>query len=474
MASIALKKKTNIDMTEGGIASNLLKFAMPLLLGNLFQQLYNMVDTYIIGQTNNNSAYAAVGSVGPIINILLGFFLGLSSGASVVISQYYGAKDEQNVKKSTHTALAMTLILSVIFTILGIIAAPRLVTLMLKGDNQSELYGFATKYLTIYFAGVTGLMIYNIGAGILRAIGDSTRPVYFLVFSAVTNTVLDVVFVFALNLGVAGVAIATVISQIGAAVLVIITLLRSDTWVKLSPKELKLDKNILLKIVKIGIPAGFQMALTSFSNIFVQSYVSGANAPVGMSTDEAQALYLGSWTTYSKVDTLLFLPMQSLSVAGTTFVGQNLGAGNIKRAKRGAVTCYLITSLCTAILMLPIIFFAPFIARVFNSDVGVVQNAAMLLRCITPFYLLCCINQIFSGALRGAGKTTAPMIIMLTTFVGVRQAYLFVMSNYISNDFLHIAFGYPLGWACCATLTLLYFFRCDFSKCNITKREIKQ
>ena len=366
--------------------------------------------------------------------------------------------------------MAMTLILSVVFTFLGVALAPFLVSLMLKGDSHSELFRFATQYLTIYFSGVTGLMIYNIGAGILRAIGDSTRPVYFLIFSAVTNTVLDVIFVFLLDMGVAGVAIATVIAQLGSAALVIITLARSNTWVRISLKHLKIDKTILFKIVKIGIPAALQMALTSFSNIFVQSYVGGANAPVGMSAEAAASLYLGSWTTYSKVDALLFLPLQSLSVAGTTFVGQNLGAGNIKRAKRGAIICYAIASVCTLILMLPIIIFAPYIAGAFNSDAGVIANSSLLLRYISPFYLLCCINQIFSGSLRGAGKTTVPMVLMLSTFVGVRQVYLFVMSSYISNEFFHIALGYPLGWACCAIGTLVYFARCDFSKCNITKK----
>lgn len=469
MSGVALKKKTDMDMTKGGIAGNLLKFAFPLLFGNLFQQLYNMVDTYVIGKTGNPDEYAAVGSVGPIINILIGFFLGLSSGAGVIISQYYGAKDRESVKRSVHTSIVMTLIMSVFLTFLGVVLAPVLVGLMLKDAHDSALFGFATKYLRIYFAGVTGLLVYNIGSGILRAVGDSKRPVYFLVFSACTNTVLDVVFVFAFRLGVAGVAYATIISQILAAILIIITLFRSDSWVKLSFSDMKLDRSILFKIVKIGIPAALQMALTSFSNIFVQSYISGANVPVGMDAVAAKSLYLGSWTTYSKVDSLLFLPLQSLSVAVTTFVGQNLGAGNVKRAKKGALVCYAIASACVLVLMMPIIIFAPTIAGVFNSDAGIMKNAAMLLRNISPFYMLCCINQIFSGALRGAGKTTAPMIIMLSTFVGVRQIYLFVMSNYISNDFLHIALGYPLGWACCAAVTLIYFFRCDFSKCNITK-----
>lgn len=467
--AIALKKKHDMDMTKGSIVGNLLKFALPLLCGNLFQQLYNMVDTYVIGKTGNEDAYAAVGSVGPIINILIGFFLGLSAGAGVIISQYYGAKDDDKVRKSVHTSLVMTLIMGVIFTILGIVLTPLLVTLMLKGNAESGLFDFATQYLRIYFSGVMGLMIYNIGAGILRAVGDSKRPFYFLVFSACTNTVLDILFVFKFNMGVKGVAYATVIAQIASALLMLITLIRANSAIKLNLKDLKLDFYILGKIVKVGIPAALQMALTAFSNVFVQSYIGGVNVPAGMTVEASQALHLSSWTTYSKVDALLFLPLQSLSVSVTTFVGQNLGAGDAKRAKKGTYIAYLIATALTILLMIPIIVFAPSIASVFYKDNDVVKNAAMLLRTISPFYVFCCINQVFSGSLRGAGKTAVPMIIMLTTFVGARQLYLYLMSNYISNAFIHIACGYPFGWLLCSICTLTYFLKCDYSKCNITK-----
>ena len=439
-----------MDMTTGGIVSNILKFAFPLLLGNLFQQLYNMVDTWVIGQTGQDGAYAAVGSVGPIINILIGFFLGFSSGAGVIISQYYGAKKYEDVKRAVHTALTMTLILAVVFTVVGVIMTPAVLKLMLQSkEGSADLYENAKIYLTIYFSGVVGLMIYNIGSGMLRAIGDSRRPFYFLVASATINTVLDLVFVFVFSMGVAGVALATIIAQGVSAILTVITLIGTTSCVKLNIKELGIDAKMLLKIVTVGFPAAIQMALTSFSNVFVQSYVTNVNGD--------PAACLGGWTTYSKIDQLIFLPVQSISLGVTTFVGQNLGIGNHKRAKRGTYISYAMASVSAICIIIPVMIFAPYLAAVFNDDPEIVANSTLLLRYITPFYLLCCINQIFSAALRGAGNTRAPMIIMLCTFVGFRQIYLFVMSNYISNDLLPIALGYPAGWLACSIATLIYF-----------------
>lgn len=456
----------SIDMTEGSIVKNLVKFALPLLLGNMFQQLYNMVDTYVIGQTGDISAYAAVGSVGPIINILIGFFLGFSAGAGVVISQYFGAGDKDKVSTASHTAMAFSLILCVVLTAVGVIFAPFLVRLMLRGDAQSNLYYAAKDYLTIYFSGVTGLLIYNIGSGILRAIGDSRHPFIFLAVSAFTNTVLDVAFVFGLKMGVSGVALATVIAQCLSAALTLFVLFRTDTPVRIYIKKLKLNGATLIRIVRIGVPAAIQMALTSFSNVFVQSYIGSADPPAGMSY--AKDLYLSGWTTYSKVDAVMFLPLQSVSVAVTTFVGQNLGRGYVARAKRGTYAAYLIQTVITIALMIPIITFAPQIAAVFNSDPEVVENASLLLHRLTPFYLFPCVNQVFAGSLRGAGRSTPPMFIMLGTFVGVRQIYLFIMSNFVSNSFLSIAFSYPVGWIVCSVTMLTFFFTCDFSKGRIT------
>ena len=224
-------KKLELDMTTGSIAKNLITFAFPLLVGNLFQQLYNMVDTWVIGQTGIAGDYAAVGSIGPIINILIGFFSGLASGAGVVISRHFGARDEDGVRRAVHTSMVMTLVLAVAFTVLGVILAPEMLDLMLDNEREGfdEMYGAGETYLRIYFAGVAGLMLYNMGAGILRAVGDSQRPLYFLIVCAVTNTVLDVVFVFCFHMGVAGVALATVISQCLSAVLTLIVLFRTDS-----------------------------------------------------------------------------------------------------------------------------------------------------------------------------------------------------------------------------------------------------
>lgn len=445
-------------MTEGSIYKNLISFALPLLAGNLFQQLYNLVDTWVIGQTGENGAFAAVGSVGPVINILIGFFLGLSSGAGVIISQYFGAKKEEDVSKVVHTSMMMTLILGIVFTAIGILMTPTLLDLMLRSnDNKQEIYPHALTYLTVYFSGVMGLMVYNMGAGILRAIGDSKHPFYFLLVSAVTNTVLDLVFVFGFKMSVMGVALATIISQFLSAVLTLYVLLRNDTCVKLIPSKLKIHSAMLKKIIRIGIPAALQMALTAFANVFVQSYIAG------VSVDD-QTACLGGWTSYAKVDMIIFLPVQSLALAATTFVGQNLGVGNVERAKKGTTAAYLMATAGAIAIIVPVIIFAPYIAALINPDPAVVGYATIFLRYISPFYLLCCINQVFAGALRGAGKTNANMIIMLSTFVGFRQVYLFIMSNFISNDPIPIGMSYPAGWLACAILTLIYYKCCKFEK----------
>ena len=468
---VGAKKKfsfrRNIDMTTGGIAINLLRFAFPLLLGNLFQQFYSMVDTWVIGQTGNVGAYAAVGSVGPVINVLIGFFLGLSSGAGVIISQYYGAKNEKRVGDVVHTAIALTGILAILFTILGVLITPHLLTLMLSTkDGVGEVYPHAKTYLAIYFAGVSGLMFYNIGSGILRAIGDSVRPFMYLVVSSLTNVVLDLVFVFWLDWGAAGVALATIIAQGLSATLTIITLMRTSTCVKFSIKKLHIDIAILRKIFAVGIPAGVQMAITSFSNMFVTRYIGGANG--------VQETLLSGWTTYTKIDQFIFLPMQSISLAATTFVGQNLGNGDEKRAKKGTYTAFGMALCVTFVLISIIMIFAPYLAAFFNDAPDVVACSTLLLRYITPFYMFCCINQIFSASLRGAGRTGAPMIIMLVSFVAFRQVYLFVVSTWISNELLALAFGYPMGWGLCALLTLIYYKKVGYKSKNLVERETKE
>lgn len=442
-------------MTEGNILEHIIRFAFPLLIGNIFQQLYNTVDTWVVGNYVSNEAFSAVGSVGPVINMLIGFFTGLSSGAGVVISQYYGAKRYDKVHDAVHTSLVMTLLLGIVFTGIGIAMVPAMLRLM---NTPAEVFPESATYLTIYFAGILGLMLYNMGSGILRAVGDSKRPFYFLVVCAAINTVLDLVFVLVFDMGVSGVALATIIAQFISAILVIITLMRTDICIKLILRDLKMDWEMLKKVVRVGIPAAIQMAVTSFSNIFVQSYINFFGADC-----------MSGWTAYSKIDQLILLPVQSIALASTTFVGQNLGINQIQRAKHGIRTSLWLGIGTTVVIMIPVLFFAPQLVAFFNSKAEVVQYGTLLLRCISPFYVLSCFNQIYAGALRGSGNSRAPMIIMLCSFVFFRQCYLYIMANFVSNEIVPIALGYPAGWFVCSMLMILYYRRVGLTHTRIVE-----
>lgn len=441
-------------MTEGNIFGHLINFALPLLLGNLFQQLYNTVDTWVIGNyVENESAFAAVGSVGPIINVLIGFFSGFSSGAGVVISQYYGAKLYDKVKQAVHTTIFMTLVLAVLFTVIGISMTPAMLRFMKMPDGA---FPQAKTYLIIYFAGVIGLMLYNIGSGILRAVGDSRRPLYFLVVSALLNTVLDLVFVICFDMGVEGVALATVIAQGVSAILCVLVLMRTSSCVRVYISEIRCYTESLKRIVKLGIPAALQHTVTAFSNVFAQSYINYFGESC-----------MSGWTAYAKIDQFMLLPMQSLSVAATTFVGQNLGNNNVARAKKGVNAAMLMSVSVTLIIMIPVMIFAPKLVYFLNKSPEVIEYGTLFLTYITPFYLLCCANQIYTGALRGAGNSRAPMVIMLLSFVCFRQLYMYIVANYISNTVLPIAFAYPAGWLLCSLLSIIYYKRVDLAKTRL-------
>ena len=446
------RRGKDVDMTQGNIIRHIISFAFPLLIGNIFQQLYNTVDTWVVGNFVSNEAFSAVGTTGPIINMLIGFFMGLSSGAGVVISQYYGAHRHDEVEKTVHTAIVMTLILGVFFTFIGLGMIPFALRLM---KTPVTVIPESTTYLTIYFSGIIGLMLYNMGAGILRAVGDSTRPFYYLLVCALMNTILDLVFVLVLKMGVEGVALATVLSQCTSALLVIITLVRTDACIKVTIRKLRLHMDMLLKIVRVGIPAAIQMAITAFSNIFVQSYINFFGADC-----------MSGWTAYSKVDQLLFLPMQSIALAATTFVGQNLGSNQPERARKGVWNAIVLAASATIVLMIPMLVFSKPIVAFFNDKPEVIAYGSMLLRYMSPFYVLCCFNQIYSAALRGAGNTKAPMLIMLGSFVLFRQAYLFVMSR-ICNEIIPIAMSYPAGWLLCSSITTIYFHKVKLGKTRL-------
>ena len=442
--SILHKSRHDTDMTQGSISGLLFAFAVPLMLGNLFQQLYNTVDSLIVGNFVSKQALAAVGCTGPIINTLIGLFSGLATGASVVISQYYGAKDEEKLGKAVHTTVMLTLVTCVVLTVVGVWATPLMLELM---DTPPDVFSEAELYLRIYFGGVSGLLLYNIGSGILRAVGDSTRPLYFLIFSAVMNTVLDLFFVAVLKQGIAGAAIATIISQFVSAILVMLLLLRSKDSYRLEISQLRMHKGMLRRICNIGIPSSLQMGITAFSNIFVMGYIN-----------HFESSCMAGWTAYNKLDALAMLPMQSLSLALTTFVGQNLGAGDLKRAKAGPRYGLIMGYIVTAIILVPMMVFAPQLTALFNDDREVIEFGTLFVRLCTPFYVAFVINQVYSGALRGAGDAKNTMYIMLFSFVVFRQIYLFIVSRLGATAGV-IALGYPMGWMMCSALLLIYYYK---------------
>ena len=442
--SILHKSRHDTDMTQGSISGLLFAFAVPLMLGNLFQQLYNTVDSLIVGNFVSKQALAAVGCTGPIINTLIGLFSGLATGASVVISQYYGAKDEEKLGKAVHTTVMLTLVTCVVLTVVGVWATPLMLELM---DTPPDVFSEAELYLRIYFGGVSGLLLYNIGSGILRAVGDSTRPLYFLIFSAVMNTVLDLFFVAVLKQGIAGAAIATIISQFVSAILVMLLLLRSKDSYRLEISQLRMHKGMLRRICNIGIPSSLQMGITAFSNIFVMGYIN-----------HFESSCMAGWTAYNKLDALAMLPMQSLSLALTTFVGQNLGAGDLKRAKAGPRYGLIMGYIVTAIILVPMMVFAPQLTALFNDDREVIEFGTLFVRLCTPFYVAFVINQVYSGALRGAGDAKNTMYIMLFSFVVFRQIYLFIVFRMGATAGV-IALGYPMGWMMCSALLLIYYYK---------------
>ena len=445
-----------MDMTSGPIVRQIIMFSLPLLFGSLFQQLYNTVDTWVVGNFVGKNSFSAVGTLSSATNLIISFFMGFSNGASVIISHYFGAKDSASVNRASHTFMAVTLILCVALTIIGIAIIPLLLQIM---KSPAEVAAEQKIYLTIYFAGISGLLIYNMGSAILRAIGDSTHPFIFLVVSASLNIVLDLVFVIFFDMGTAGVAYATIIAQGISALLVLRVLFTTDTSIRISVRKIKIDTIILGKIFKVGMPSALQMAVTCFSNIFVQSYINFFGADV-----------MGGWTSYIKVDQLVLLPMQSIAMATQTFVGQNLGTMNTERARQGVRTSLNMSLISTAVLIAAVIPLARFIVEIFigSEEAGVILYGTMFLTYLTPAYLLPCFNQIYAGALRGCGKSGIPMAAMLLSFVAFRQVYLFIMANYISNTIMPIAMGYPAGWLVCSLILIVAYKR------NFTDEKLKE
>ena len=443
-SSATPRKSTVRNMTEGSIVKQVTLFALPLMLGNIFQMLYNTVDSIVVGNFVGTEALAAVGSTTMIVNMMVFFFNGFSTGASVVIANYFGARDMKALHKAIETTMAATFVLSVLFTVAGVAAVKPMLRFM---ATPEDVFGEATVYLQIYIGGISGLLVYNMGSGILRAVGDTMRPLYFLVLTSVLNILLDLLFVLGFHCGIEGVAWATIISQFISALLILILLTHSKDIYRLTWQDLKIDRAILGGIFAVGLPAGIQSVITAFSNVFVQSYVNffGSSCMAG-------------WSCYNKLDQFVMLPMQSMAMAATTFVSQNIGAGKESRADKGTLVTVSMSVGVTAVIVALLCVFAAPAVGLFSPDEAVIEFGVLFIRANCFFLLFNCVNHVLAGALRGRGDSKGPMIIMLLAFVGIRQIYLFVVTHFIANTPFLVGFGYPVGWTSCCIIELTYFF----------------
>ena len=438
------KGKQGNGITEGVIWKQLLIFFFPILFGTFFQQLYNTVDAVIVGRFVGKEALAAVGgSTGTLINLLVGFFVGLSSGATVIISQFYGGGREKRVSEAVHTAIAFSLACGVGLMVIGIAASPIALRAMV---TPYDIMQYSLSYIRIYFLGIIPNLVYNMGAGILRAIGDSKRPLYYLMASCFTNIVLDLVLVVWLRLDVRGAAIATIVSQLVSAVLVVLQLLRTKDSYRLVIRKIRLNLFMVMRIVRIGLPAGLQSVMYSASNIIIQSSVNS------LGTDTVAA-----WTAYSKIDSVYWMIISALGISITTFVGQNYGAGKLDRVKRGIYVCLGLSFLITAILSVTLYLGGGYIYLMFTADAAVIAKGMEILHFLVPAFATYVCIEVLSGALRGTGDCWIPMIMTAVGVCALRVLWILVAVP-LKPDILTVVFSYPLTWSITSILFLVYFY----------------
>lgn len=443
------------DIVEGVIWKQLLIFFFPILLGTFFQQLYNTVDAVVVGQFVGKEALAAVGgTTGTLTNLLVGFFTGLSSGATVVISQFFGGQKSEEVGRAVHTAVALSLAVGAAFTIAGVAFSPMALRAM---GTPEAIMGNAVTYIRVYFAGILFPLIYNMGAGILRAVGDSRRPLYFLIVCCAANLVLDVLLVAVLKMGVLGAALATLISQAISAGLVIWTLLRTDSAYHLNPREIRFTGPILRDIVRIGFPAGLQSVMYSASNIIIQASVNSFGTDV-----------IAAWTAYGKIDGMYWMIMSAFGVSATTFVGQNFGAQAYKRIRDSVKICFVM-AMGTTLLFSGVLYLAgPFVYRLFTNDANVVTEGMNILRVFVPFYFTYVAIEILAGAVRGTGDALRPMLMTCVGVCVLRVLWiLFVVPR--SPNIITVVTSYPITWTATSILFIIYYLRGNWLKRQIAK-----
>lgn len=431
------------QITEGVIWKQLLFFFFPILLGTLFQQLYNTADTVVVGRFVGTQALAAVGgSTGQIVNLIVNFFVGLASGATVIIARYYGARDRIKLNNALHTAIALSIVGGIVTGIAGILLTPSLLKMM---NTPADVIEGSTMYLRIYFAGIIFVFVYNIGSGILRAVGDSKRPLYFLIVCCFLNIFLDILFVVYLKLGVKGAAFATVISQAVSALLVILSLTKSVDIYRLRPNKIRFYKSLLIAIITIGLPAGLQSVMYGISNIIIQTSLNS----LGTETVAAH-------TAFAKIDAIYWMISGAFSVSIITFIGQNYGARKFDRMKKSIKVCLLMDLIASLLLTTVMLLAGPYLLRLFTSDQEVIEIGMQIIHIIAPSYALFIFIEILSSSLRGMGNVVVPMLMTCGGVCVLRILWIFIfVRTHLSVT--TILMSYPISWGFTAVLFIIYF-----------------
>lgn len=431
------------QITEGVIWKQLLLFFFPIVFGTFFQQIYNTADTVVVGRFVGKQALAAVGgSASQMVNLLVGFFVGLSSGAAVIISQFYGAKDEKNVRIILHTSFAFAIVGGVILTVVGILLSKPVLRWM---NTPEDVMADSIIYLYIYFGGMVFNLVYNMGSGILRAVGDSRRPLYVLIVTCILNIILDVLFVVAFGMEVTGVALATVLSQAVSAGIVVWFLMKTKEIYRLLPREIRIHNKSLRSVLRIGVPAGMESVMYSVSNLVIQIFINN------LGTDTVAA-----WGTLGKIDALFWMVINAFSISITTFVGQNYGAGKFARMRKSVKVCMVMSFIGAALVSGFLVGAGDFIYRLFTTDEKVVEIGVHMIRFMLPSYSIFVVVGILSGALRGAGKVLVPMILTCGGVCTLRLLWLFAVGRmYPGID--TIMLSYPVSWSITAILFIIYY-----------------
>lgn len=434
-------------MTEGKIWKEIVKFALPLFLGNLFQQLYNIVDSLVVGNVLGKEALAAVTSSGSLIFLLVGFVQGVFMGAGVIISKYYGAKDEKNLEIAVHTTVTFGFAAGILLTIVGVLFTPWMLQRM---GTPADVMPNSVLYFKVFFYGAMGTVMYNTTSGVFRAIGDSRHPLYYLIISALTNVVLDILFVAYLDMGIGGAALATVLSQMLSAVLGFVKLMRIEGPARLQIKKMQINGRMLQGVLRLGIPSGVQNSVISIANVVVQSNINAFGS-----------LAMAGCGSYFKLEGFAFIPITSFSMAMTTFIGQNIGAGRFDRVKKGARFGSVAGVLIAEAIGIVLFFFAPWLIGMFNREAEVIAFGVQQARIQSLFYCLLALSHCLAGVFRGAGRSTVPMFVMLAYWCVVRIIYITCITSLIP-DIRVIFWAYPLTWSLSTVTFLIYYFKANW------------